>query len=99
MKKLYFIITLLFTVLLASCSQEEPVNGETDNSRVSISAELPGDIAATRAQITIPTTHKLRCIIEVPNAVSLATGGMAKMIVAKAPGTVPSPKKSTAGIR
>lgn len=65
MKKLYFIITLLFTVLLASCSQEEPVNGETDNSRVSISAELPGDIAATRAQITIPTTHKLRCIIEV----------------------------------
>ena len=65
MKKLFFIITLLFTVLLASCSQEEPVNGETDNSRVSISAELPGDIAATRAQITIPTTHKLRCIIEV----------------------------------
>lgn len=65
MKKLYFILTLMFTTLLASCSQEEPVNGETDNSRVSISAELPGDIAATRAQITIPTTHKLRCIIEV----------------------------------
>lgn len=34
-----------------------------------------------------------------PNAVSLATGGRAKMIVAKAPGTVPSPKNSTAGIR
>lgn len=65
MKKLYFILTLMFTTLLASCSQEEPVNGETDNSRVSISAELPGDIAVTRAQITIPTTHKLRCIIEV----------------------------------
>ncbi len=65
MKKLYFIITLIFVTLLASCSQEEMVNKETENSRVSISAELPGDIAATRAQIAIPSTHKLRCIIEV----------------------------------
>lgn len=63
MKILYFIMTLMFISLLASCSQEEQVNQETD--RVSISAELPGDIAATRAQITVPATHKLRCIIEV----------------------------------
>lgn len=63
MKKLYFIITVMFITLLASCSQEEQMNQETD--RVSISAKLPTDIAATRAQIAVPTTHKLRCIIEV----------------------------------
>lgn len=65
MKKLYYIMTLMFITLLASCSQEEMVNKETENNRVSISAELPGDIAATRAQVAIPSTHKLRCIIEV----------------------------------
>lgn len=65
MKKLYFIMTLIFMSLMASCSQEEIVNRETENKRVSISAEFPGNIASTRASISIPTTHKLRCIIEV----------------------------------
>lgn len=51
--------------LMASCSQEEIVNRETENKRVSISAEFPGNIASTRASISIPATHKLRCIIEV----------------------------------
>ena len=37
------------------------------------------------------------CLI--PRLVRRTTGGMAKIMVAKAPGTVPSPKKSTAGIR
>ena len=65
MKKLYFIMTLIFMSLMASCSQEEIVNRETENKRVSISAEFPGNIASTRASISIPATHKLRCIIEV----------------------------------
>ena len=58
-------MTLIFMSLMASCSQEEIVNRETENKRVSISAEFPGNIASTRASISIPTTHKLRCIIEV----------------------------------
>ena len=65
MKKLYFIMTLIFMSLMASCSQEEIANRETENKRVSISAEFPGNIASTRASISIPATHKLRCIIEV----------------------------------
>lgn len=65
MKKLYFIMTLIFMSLMASCSQEEIVNRETENKRVNISAEFPGNIASTRASISIPATHKLRCIIEV----------------------------------
>lgn len=31
MKKLYFIMTLIFMSLMASCSQEEIVNRETEN--------------------------------------------------------------------
>lgn len=65
MKKLYYIMTLMFITLLASCSQQELVNQEAAEGRVSISAELPASIAATRAQIAVPATHQLRCIIEV----------------------------------
>lgn len=65
MKKLYYILTLTFITLLAACSQEEMVNKKTEDNRVCISAELPADIAATRAQIAVPADYKLRCIIEV----------------------------------
>ena len=65
MKKLYYILTLTFVTLLAACSQEEMVNKETEDNQVCISAELPADIAATRAQIAVPADYKLRCIIEV----------------------------------
>lgn len=65
MKKLYYIITLILITWLVSCNQEELVNRETEDSRVNISVELPSDISATRAQIAVPVTHKLRCIIEV----------------------------------
>ena len=65
MKKLYYIITLMFITLLASCSQEEMVDKEKEDNRVNISAEFPTDIAATRVPITVPATHQLRCIIEV----------------------------------
>lgn len=65
MKKLYYILTLTFVTLLAACSQEEMVNKETEDNRVCISAELPADIAVTRAQIAVPADYKLRCIIEV----------------------------------
>lgn len=65
MKKLYYIMTLMFITLLASCSQQELVDQEGAEGRVSISAELPASIAATRAQIAVPATHQLRCIIEV----------------------------------
>ena len=65
MKKIFFIITTLFAAFLSSCTQEEVVNNPADNRRVSLSAELPGTIANTRAQISVPVTHKLRCILEV----------------------------------
>lgn len=65
MKKLYYILTLTFITLLAACSQEDVVNKEPEDNRVNISAELPADIAITRTQISVPSTHKLRCIIEV----------------------------------
>ena len=50
----------------------------------------PNDRAAS---ITFSGTCRM------PNPVSRTTGGMAKMMVAKAPGTVPNPKNNTAGIR
>ena len=50
----------------------------------------PNDRAAS---ITFSGTCRM------PNHVSRTTGGMAKMMVAKAPGTVPNPKNNTAGIR
>lgn len=65
MKKLYYIMTLMFITLLASCSQQELVDQEAAEGRVSIFAQLPASIAATRAQIAVPATHQLRCIIEV----------------------------------
>lgn len=65
MKKIYNILTLLFIAFLAACSQEERADKEAGDRRVCISAELPADIAATRAQIAVPTDYKLRCIIEV----------------------------------
>lgn len=55
----------MFITLLASCSRQELVDQEAAEGRVSISAELPASIAATRAQIAVPATHQLRCIIEV----------------------------------
>jgi hypothetical protein len=58
MKKLYYILTLTFITLLAACSQEEMVNKKTEDNRVCISAELPADIAATRAQIAVPADYK-----------------------------------------
>ena len=43
------------------------------------------------------TTFLGTCLM--PKLVKRTTGGEAKMIVANAPGTVPNPKKRTAGIR
>lgn len=66
MKKVYYMITLMFVILLASCAGNEWANtGNEKDDRVSISAEIPGNIANTRAQITVPSTHQLRSIIEV----------------------------------
>mgnify|MGYP000560863588 FL=1 len=66
MKKVYYIITLMFAVLLVSCANNELANtGNEKDDRVSISAEIPGGVADTRAQITVPSTHQLRSIIEV----------------------------------
>lgn len=65
MKKLYYIMILMFVTLLASCSQQEMADQKNENGRVSIFAELPASMAATRAQISVPATHRLRCIIEV----------------------------------
>ena len=66
MKKLFLIITTLFAAFLSSCTQEEMANGSAATSkRVSLSAELPGAIANTRAEISVPATHQLRCILEV----------------------------------
>lgn len=66
MKKVYYIITLMFAVLLASCANNELANtGNEKDDRVSISAEIPGSVVDTRTQITVPSTHQLRSIIEV----------------------------------
>lgn len=65
MKNLFVIITVIFASLLTSCSKEEVMNSTGESNRVCIFAELPEDAAATRAQIGIAATHKLRCIIEV----------------------------------
>lgn len=66
MKKLFLIITTLFAAFLSSCTQEEMADHSAAVSkRVSLSAELPGSIANTRAQISVPATHQLRCILEV----------------------------------
>lgn len=66
MKKLFLIITTLFAAFLSSCTQEEMANGSAATSkRVSLSAELPGTIANTRAEISVPATHQLRCVLEV----------------------------------
>lgn len=66
MKNFYFIITVCFLHLLTSCSREEVMNSaEESNSRVCIFPELAEDATATRAQINIAATHKLRCILEV----------------------------------
>lgn len=66
MKNFYFIITVCFLHLLISCSREEVMNSaEESNSRVCIFPELAEDATATRAQINIAATHKLRCILEV----------------------------------
>lgn len=66
MKNFYFIITVCFLYLLTSCSREEVMNSaEESSSRVYIFPELAEDAVATRAQINIAATHKLRCILEV----------------------------------
>ena len=65
MKNLFLIIGVIFTTLLTSCSKEEIMNSMEENERVCIFADFPEDVAATRAQINIDATHKLRCIIEV----------------------------------
>lgn len=66
MKNFYFIITVCFLYLLTSCSREEVMNSaEESSNRVCIFPELAEDATATRAQINIAATHKLRCILEV----------------------------------
>lgn len=66
MKNFYFIITVCFLNLLTSCSREEVMNSAEENSnRVCIFPVLSEDVAATRTQINIAATHKLRCILEV----------------------------------
>lgn len=65
MKNLYFIITIFFLSLLASCSREEVMNSAEENNRVCIFPEFSEDAVTTRAQINIAATHKLRCIIEI----------------------------------
>lgn len=65
MKNLFVIIAVIFLSLLTSCSKESVMNSTGESNRVCLFAELPKDAAATRAQIDIASTHKLRCIIEV----------------------------------
>lgn len=63
--KLRNIIIFIFIILLVSCSRDDMMGRDAENNRVSISVEMPSDIAATRSIVTIPTTHRLRFIIEV----------------------------------
>ena len=65
MKNLFILTTILFSFLLASCSKEEGMDSTNGNNRVCISPVLSEDGIATRAQIDIAATHKLRCILEV----------------------------------
>lgn len=65
MKNLYLIITMLFVSLLTSCSKEEGMNSGETSDKVSVFAKFAEDAVATRAQIDIAATHKLRCIIEI----------------------------------
>lgn len=64
MKQLFSIVTILF-LCLVSCNEMEEVNGTGNGGTVNISAEFPDKTVDTRAVVSIPSTHKLRCIIEV----------------------------------
>lgn len=63
MKQLFSIVIILF-LCLVSCNEMEEVNGSGNDGTVNISAEFPDKTVDTRA-VSIPSTHKLRCIIEV----------------------------------
>lgn len=65
MKRIFFIATIIYMAMLTSCSREETAGSQKEDSRVYIQVEIPGNIAGTRAQVNIPATHKLRCMIEV----------------------------------
>lgn len=64
-KNLFLIIMALFTGFLTSCSNEETLETPEAARKISFLAELPEAIATTRASVSIPATHKLRCILEV----------------------------------
>lgn len=64
-KNLFLIIAALFMGLFASCSNEETIENPGAERKISFLAELPESIATTRASVSIPATHKLRCILEV----------------------------------
>lgn len=51
--------------LFVSCSNEETIENPEVGRKISFLAELPESIATTRASVSIPATHKLRCILEV----------------------------------
>lgn len=74
MKKSLFNIAMALCIgLFASCSQEEIISQLNDGEEtVSISAQLPGNNAHTRALPTVDENHQLRCILEVWNT---AEGG------------------------
>lgn len=70
MKKYNFYLWLTVLVgLLASCNQDEAAGPQTNtgSNRVSLTATLPADFAQpeTRAVPPAPSSHQLRCILEV----------------------------------
>lgn len=64
MKNLYLILTVFLLCLFSCENVEETVEQGVVGHEVSISVEFSDKMAATRA-ISLPSTHKLRCIIEV----------------------------------
>lgn len=68
---LFYMVTFIIMALLASCNESEfPEMENTDSDcveKVSISAVIPVTAGETRAVVTIPSSHKLRCVLEVWN--------------------------------
>lgn len=64
-KNLLYLTMAMFMGLFASCSQEDAPTQGSDNSSVSLSAQLPDAFAKTRAVPTADNDHQLRCVLEV----------------------------------
>lgn len=65
MRKISYFIVLLFVFSLAACQQNEELAWQEGGEQVfSLTPQLPIDVT-TRASISVPSTHQLRCILEV----------------------------------